>query len=332
MESNISSLGGKRVLITGGLGFIGSNLVHECIRLGAHVTIFDNLDPRQGGNHANIAEIRPSVRLAFHDMLDFDQVCSHVVDQDLIINCAASTSHPFSMREPWLDLDVNSRGTVNLLEAVRRFNPTVKLVHLGTSTQLGPLQYTPADERHPEYPLDIYSANKSVSEKYVLIYARSYGIRATVLRLPNVYGPRAAIHSQEFTFNNFFIGLALLGKTLTVYGDGAQRRNILAVDDAVTAILTAATTPAVDGRAWFAVGDEHPTVAEIAAETTRVIGRGAVAFVPWPVDRQRLEMGDAVFSHAAFTIAVGWRPTVNLAEGLRRTHEYFLPRLSAYFK
>jgi len=171
-----------------------------------------------------------------------------------------------------------------------------------------------------------------VSEKYVLIYARSYGMRATVLRLPNVYGPRAAIHSPEFTFNNFFIGLALQGKTITVYGDGAQRRNILAVDDAVAAILTAATNPAVDGRTWFAVGDEHPTVAQIATETTRVIGRGAVAFVSWPAERERLEVGDTVLSHAAFTIAVGWLPTVNLAEGLRRTTEYFLPRLSAYFK
>ena len=223
----LPDLNGQRVLITGGLGFIGSNIAHKCLELGAKIKVFDCLDPRSGGNLYNVHEIKDYVEMCFYDILNFDQISQHVINQDIIINCAASTSHPFSMREPWIDLDVNSRGVINLLEAIRRFNRDAKLVHLGTSTQLGKLQYQPADESHPEFPTDIYSANKSVSEKYVIIYSNAYQLRTVVMRLSNVYGPRASIHSPEFTFNNYFIGLALQGKDITVFGDGNQKRNII---------------------------------------------------------------------------------------------------------
>ena len=197
----------------------------------------------------------------------------------MVINCAASTSHPFSMREPWVDLDVNSRGVVNILEAVRRFNPEAKFVHVGTSTQLGRLVYQPADEQHPEFPMDIYSANKSVSEKYVLIYAHAYDMKATVVRLSNVYGPRASIHSADFTFNNYFIGLALQDKEISVYGDGAQRRNVIYVDDAVEA-LAGWHRRCGDGETFFAVGDEPRSVAEIAELTVKIIGKGVSGLCP----------------------------------------------------
>jgi len=236
-----TALTGRRILILGGLGFIGSNLAAFCVAAGAKVLIFDNLDPHSGGNLYNIAPIRKDVSLHFHDILDFDRLVHHITDQDIIINCAASTSHPYSMREPWIDLDVNSRGVVNILEAIRRFNAEARFIHLGTSTQLGKLVYQPADENHPEFPTDIYSANKSVSEKYVLIYAKAYKIRATVIRLANVYGPRATIRSPEFTFNNYFVGLALKNQSITVYGSGQQKRNTVYVEDAVRAIMTAAT-------------------------------------------------------------------------------------------
>ena len=251
---------GKKVLITGGLGFIGSNLAHECVRLGAEVTIFDCLDPRSGGNLFNIEGISELVQLSYHNILDFDQVSQAVPGKDIIFSCASSTSHSFSMREPWIDSDINSKGVINLLEAVRRFNPNAKFIHLGTSTQLGKLSYQPADEKHPEFPTDIYSANKSVSEKYTLIYSKAFNIRSTVIRLSNVFGPRASIHSPEFTFNNFFIGLALQGKNITVYGDGKQIRNVLYVDDAVSAMILAAESEKSTGKVFFAVGDEHFSV------------------------------------------------------------------------
>lgn len=324
------SLAGKRVLITGGLGFIGSNLAHRCLELGASVAIYDNLDSHGGGTLFNVHDIRDSVELHFKDLLDFDELVEQVTGRDIVFNCAASTSHPLSMREPWFDLDVNSRGVVNLLEALKRFNKTAKLVHIGTSTQLGPLQYEPADENHPEFPTDIYSANKGASEKYVLIYARAHGLPATVLRLSNVFGPRATIRSPEFTFNNYFVGLALQNKDITVWGEGEQLRNVVYVDDAVAALITAALSDASNGHTFFAVGDHHYSVAEIAATTVRCMGSGTVTHIPWPPERKAVDIGKAVLSNAKIRTMLGWAPQVSLEEGLRRTCDYYKGCLGEY--
>lgn len=322
----------KRIIITGGLGFIGSNLARRCVELGARVTIYDNLDPRSGGNLFNVCDIKDKVELHFHDLLNFDLLIDHIINQDIIFNCAASTSHPFSMREPWIDLDVNSRGVVNLLEAVRRFNMQAKLVHVGTSTQLGPLRYEPADENHPEFPTDIYSANKSVSEKFVLVYARAYNMSATVIRLSNVFGPRASIHSAEFTFNNYFVGLALQDRDITVFGEGDQLRNVIFVEDAVDALVSAATAGSTNGETYFAVGDEHRSVSDIAETTVRCIGSGRVRHIPWPKDRRATEVGNAVISNEKLKQCVRWRPQYNLENGLVKTKEYFTSYLQHYLR
>lgn len=327
-----STFQGRRLLITGGLGFIGSNLARQCVHLGGEVTIYDCLDPRSGGNLYNIHDIKNSVQLAYHDIQDFHQLTQYVVNTDVIFNCAASTSHPVSMKEPWLDMDVNGRGVINLLEAIRRFNSDVKLVHIGTSTQLGKLHYQPADEKHPEFPTDIYSANKSVSEKYVLIYAKAYDIDAVSVRLSNVFGPRASIHSPEFTFNNYFIGLALQGKDVSVYGDGLQMRNVIYVDDAVSALLTASQADNVGGEIFFAVGDEHYNIAEIAKATVECIGSGTVRFVNWPKVRKSIDIGDAVISNQKIKRALDWSPGDNLKSGLMKTREYYLTCLEKYLR
>jgi UDP-glucose 4-epimerase len=329
---NGPSLKDRNILITGGLGFIGSNLAHRCVELGARVTIYDSLDPHSGGNLYNVVDLRDSIDLHFHDLLNFDFLIDHVCNQDIIFNCAASTSHPFSMREPWTDLDVNSRGVVNLLEAVRRFNRQSKLVHIGTSTQLGPQRYRPADENHPEFPTDIYSANKSVSEKYVLIYARAYAIRATVIRLANVFGPRATIHSPEFTFNNYFIGLALQDKDITVYGEGKQLRNVLYVEDAVEALILAAQSESTNGETFFAVGNEHWSVAQIAEATVKHMRAGRVKYVPWPKDRRATEIGDAVISNEKIKRVLQWSPQHDIESGLVKTREYFRSCVEQYLR
>jgi UDP-glucose 4-epimerase len=322
---------GKNVLIFGGLGFIGSNLAHRCLELGANVVIYDSLDPHSGGNLFNVEDIKRDVQMHFHDILDFDPLVHHITNQDIIINCAASTSHPFSMREPRTDLDVNSRGVVNILDAIKRFNKDVKFIHLGTSTQLGRLIYQPADENHPEFPTDIYSANKSVSEKYVLIYSRAYGIRATVLRLSNVFGPRATISSPEFTFNNYFIGLALQNKNITVYGDGKQKRNTIYVEDAVEAIVKACMNDHGIGKTFFAVGDEHHSVAQIAEETVKYIGSGKVIHIPWPMERKAIDIGDAVISNMRFKEIFHFAPKYNLQSGLKKTAQYYKKCIERYF-
>ena len=321
----------QKILITGGLGFIGSNLAYRCLDLGAKVTIFDCLDPNSGGNVENVDEIKNSIEFCFHSILDFDRISQHVVDKDIIFNCAASTSHSFSMREPWLDSDTNSRGVLNLLEAVRRLNTQTKLVHVGTSSQLGRILYNPADESHPEFPIDIYSANKVVSEKYVLVYARAHQMQATVIRLSNVFGPRASIHSPEFTFNNYFIGLALQKKDVTVFGDGKQLRNVLYVRDAVSALIQAALVDRANGETLFAVGDEHYSVTQIAELTTDVIG-GQVKHIDWPKNREVIEVGNVTLSNEKIKQVLGWKPEYDLKNGLIETKEYFLPRLDRYLK
>lgn len=328
----VPGLKGKKVLITGGLGFIGSNLAHACLLQGAAISIFDCLDPHSGGRLYNVRDIQDSVSLCYHDILNFDQVSYHVSRNDIIINCAASTSHPFSMREPWIDLDVNSRGVINILEAIRRYNRQAKFIHIGTSTQLGKLQYEPADENHPEFPADIYSANKSVSEKYVLIYANAYQLKAAVVRLSNVFGPRASIHSPEFTFNNYFIGLALRGADIEVFGDGAQKRNAIYVDDVVSAILLAAQSDAVDGETLFVVSDYHYSVAKIAQETVRLMGSGSVKFIEWPKSRKSIEVGDAIISNQKIKKLIGWVPAYDLGAGLLKTKAYYATCLGEYLR
>ena len=322
----------KKVLITGGLGFIGSNLAHKCLELGAEVTIYDNLDPHSGGNLYNVADIKDKIDVLLYDILNFDLLSQHIADKDYVFNCAASTSHPFSMREPWSDMDANVKGTINLLEAIKRFNPQCRFVHIGTSTQLGPLKYQPADENHPEFPADIYSANKMVSEKYVLIYTKAYGLKTSVIRLANIFGPRACINSAEFTFNNFFIGLALQNKTICVFGSGAQKRNVMYVEDAVDALIAAAREDKAIGKSFFAVSDQHISVADIAKTTVKIIDSGSVDFIAWPKDREVIEIGDAVISNAEFKKCTAWNPKHDLEEGLIKTKSYFKNCLEHYIR
>lgn len=324
-------MNGKRVLITGGLGFIGSNLARRCLELGATVTIYDCLDPRSGGNMHNVEPFQNDVQIVLNDIRNFEGVCACIRNQDILFSCAAYTSHPNSMKEPLIDIDVNCKGVINLLEAARRFNPQIKLVHVGTSTQIGKMQFERINENHPEFPLDIYSANKSASEKYVLIYANAYGMRGTVVRLTNCFGPRSNIVTPEFGFINFFIGLALQGKDITVFGEGKQLRNVVYVDDAVEALVRAAQSDAADGQAFFAAHDQHHSVAQIAQTIVQHIG-GRVRFVEWPRDRHTIEVGDNVFDNAKIKAALGWSAKVNFVEGLDKTGGYFRPRLKFYVR
>jgi UDP-glucose 4-epimerase len=319
-----------RVLITGGLGFIGSNLVKKCLDIGMRVTVYDNLDQKSGGKLLNVAPVENDIEILIKDITNYQDVMQAVKDKDVIINCAASTSHAFSMKEPWLNLEVNSRGVVNILEAVRRVNRTARIIHLGTTTQLGPLQYQPADENHPEFPLDIYSANKVVAEKYMLLYARTYELDITVIRLPNVYGPRAAIGSADLTFNNYFIGLAIQNKPITVYKPGNQLRNTLYVQDVIDAIMAAVQrNDRNSGGLFFATSDDHFTVKQIAEATCKILG-GRVEMIDWPKDRRTLEPGDAVFTNSKIKQALGWEPTTSLEKGLRFTLDFFLDKAEFY--
>ena len=317
-----ATMKGQSVLITGGLGFIGSNLAMKCLLLGAKVTIYDCLDPKSGGNMHNISSIRQDVNIILNDIRNFEGMCAAVLNKDLIFNCAAYTSHPGAMREPLVDIDVNCKGVINLLEAARRFNPAVKIVHIGTSTQIGRMHGEIVNELHPEFPLDIYSANKSVSEKYVLIYGSAFNMRTTVIRLANNFGPRSNIKSPDFGFINYFIGLALQNKEITIFGTGGQLRNFSYVEDSVNALILASQTEKSNGHVFFAAADQQYSVSDIATKLVEVIG-GRLKYIDWPKEREAIEVGDAIISNAKIKALLNWKPEFNLIEGLSKTRSYF---------
>lgn len=326
---NLTNIKAKRVLITGGLGFIGSNLAHKCLELGAKVTIYDCLDPKSGGNMQNISSIRDDVQIVLNDIRNFEGVCAAVLNQDVLFNCAAYTSHPGAMREPLVDIDVNCKGIINILEAARRFNPTIKIVHIGTSTQIGKMQLDVVDELHPEFPVDIYSANKSASEKYVLIYGSAYNMRTTVVRLANTYGPRSNIKSPDFGFVNYFIGLALQNKEITIYGKGNQLRNFSYVEDSVNALILASLSDNTNRQVFFSVSDHQHTVSEVATKIVEVIG-GKLKYIEWPKEREAIEVGDAVISNKKIKSGLQWSPCFDLDDGLTKTKAYFTACLNYY--
>jgi UDP-glucose 4-epimerase len=322
-------LTGRKVLVTGGLGFIGSNLARRCLELGADVTVYDCLDPRSGGNIFNVHDIEKSLPIILNDIRNFEGVSACIRGHDILFNCAAYTSHPNSMRDPSIDIDVNCKGVINLLEAARRFNPEIKIVHVGTSTQIGKMHSNPVDEWHSEFPVDIYSANKSASEKYVLIYGSAYKMRTTVVRLANVYGPRSNIKSPDFGFMNYFIGLGLQNKTLTVFGDGSQLRNVTFVEDAVDALVLAAANDRTNGKVFFATADRQYSVSEITEAICEHIG-GTMRSVEWPNERRAIEIGDAVITNKRIKSTLDWQPQHDLVAGLRKTREYFISSLARY--
>jgi UDP-glucose 4-epimerase len=326
----VNSMNQQNVLITGGLGFIGSNLAHKLVSLGANVTIYDALLPQYGGNIANIKEIKEKIRDVRADVRDFDQLKEHVKDQDIIFNCAAQVSHIDSMSDPYSDIAINCVGTINLLEAARKLNDDVKIVYTGTRSQTGKIEYSPADEKHPEFPMDIYSANKSAAEKYHLIYYRSYGIPTTSLRISNAYGPRAQIKQKGYGIINYLIRMALENETITVYEPGTQKRDFIYIDDVVDSMILAAQSGLANGEVFLVGSGKETAFVNMVKLIIEIAGSGTWKFVPWPPERKSIEVGDIALDLGKIQKLLKWNPKVNLEEGLNRTIEYYRERMHDY--
>jgi len=314
---------GKRVIITGGLGFIGSNLAHRLVELGAKVLLVDSLIPEYGGNEFNIHDIADKVQVNIADVRDENSLNYLVKGQDYMFNLAGQVSHLDSMRDPYTDLEINVRSQLSILEACRKNNPDIKIVFSCTRQIYGRPDYLPVDERHLVHPTDVNGINKMAGEWYHIVYNNVYGIRATSLRLTNTYGPRMLVKHNRQTALGWFIRQALDGEEIQIYGDGTQRRDYTYVDDVVDAFLRAAVNDATNGQVYNLSGPRPVTHLELITTLIELVGRGSYRLVPFPHERRIIDIGDFYASDAKIRMTLGWRPTVDLREGLERTIEYY---------
>lgn len=326
------ALFGKKVIITGGIGFIGSNLALRLVEEGARVTLVDSLIPEYGGNLWNIEPLKDKVRVNISDVRDEHSMKYLVQGQDFLFNLAGQTSHVDSMNNPYTDLEINARSQLSILEACRRHNPELKIVFASTRQMYGAPQYLPVDERHPLHPVDVNGINKMAGEWYHLVYNNVYGIRSTVLRLTNTYGPRMRVKDARQTFLGIWIRLLVEGKELQVFGDGKQIRDFSYVDDVVEAMLLCATSEDANGEIFNLGADDPINLKDTAELLIKVAGSGSYRIVPFPPDRKAIDIGDYYADYRKIRAKLGWKPAVPLEEGLKRTMEFYREHASRYWE
>lgn len=313
---------GRRVLITGGLGFIGSNLARTLVALGARVTIVDSLESQQGGHRRNLLGIASRLRVHLADVRDWPRLPRLVRGQDFLFNLAGQTSHLDSMTDPQTDLDINCRAQLAILEACRKHNPAIRIVFASTRQIYGRPDYLPVDEKHPLRPVDVNGINKIAGESFHLLYARVYGMRTTALRLTNTIGPRMRIKDARQTFVGVWIRRVLEGQSFEVWG-GAQRRDFTYVDDAVEAFLLAAARPEAIGLAFNLGGPPPVTLRQLAEMLVQINGGGKFAIRRFPAERKRIDIGDYYADDRLIARQLGWKPRTDLRTALAKTLEYY---------
>jgi UDP-glucose 4-epimerase len=328
-ESDFGRFSGAKVLITGGLGFIGSNLARRLVELGSAVTLVDSLVPEYGGNRFNIDGLENRVRVNISDVRDPYSLRTHVAGQDFLFNLAGQTSHLDSMEDPFTDLEINCRAQLSILETCRRSNPSARIVFASTRQIYGRPERLPVDERHPLRPVDVNGINKLAGEFYHRLYHDVYELPACVLRLTNTYGPRMRIKDARQTFVGVWIRLLLEGKPFEVWG-GQQLRDFTYVDDCVEALLLAAVRPAAAGQIFNLGGGEATSLVDLARLLVEVNGSGHFAQREFPADRKRIDIGDYYADDGLIRKTLGWRPDVSLRDGLKRTLDFFRTNLDRY--
>jgi len=322
---------GKRCMVTGGLGFIGSNLAHRLVELGAEVLLVDSMIPGCGGNMFNIAGIEDRVTVNISDVRDQQSMEYLVQGQDYIFNLAGQVAHLASMKDPFLDLEINCRAQLSLLEACRKHNPRVKIVYTSTRQIYGKPDYLPVDEKHPLRPTDVNGINKMAGEWYHILYNNVYGIRACALRLTNTYGPRLAIKLGGIQgFIGLFIRQAIDGETLQVWG-GDQLRDLTYVDDVVEACLMAGASDVSNGQVFNLGGPQPISLRELAELIVEIAGSGSVEVRPFPEERKAIDVGSTYLDYSKIRRALGWEPKTSLEDGLARTIAFFRTHREHYW-
>ena len=320
---------GSNVLVTGGIGFIGSHLAERLLHLGAGVTLIDSLIPDYGGNLFNIEHIRSRVRVNISDVRDTFSMRYLIEGQDYLFNLAGQTSHLDSMLNPMPDLEINCHAQLSILEACRACNPEIRIVFASTRQIYGRPQRLPVTEDHPLDPVDVNGINKMAGEKYHLLYSRVHGVHATALRLTNTIGPRMRIKDARQTFVGVWVRQLLQEQPIEVWG-GKQLRDFTDVDDAVDAFLLAAIDPKTDGQVYNLGGSEVVDLATLAQLMVEVNGSGSASVREFPADRHKIDIGDYYGDFSKIRSQLGWTPKSSLRETIEKTLAFYRQNLSHY--
>jgi len=327
---NFQDFAGKGILITGGLGFIGSNLARSLADLGARVTVVDSLIPEYGGNLFNLEGYESRIHINIADIRDEFSMAYLVQGQDYLFNLAGQTSHLDSMKNPFLDLDINCRSQLFILEACRNHNPAIKVLYASTRQIYGRPDFLPVHEGHILHPTDVNGINKMAGEWYHILYSNVYGIKTCSLRLTNTYGPRMRVKDARQTFLGIWIKNLIEGKRIEVWGDGLQVRDFNYVDDVTDAMLTAALSEQSNGQIYNLGSPERFNLKDLAALMVKVHGKGEYVVVPFPEDRKPIDIGDYYADYGKIRAALNWNPRLSLEEGLSKTLQYYYRFIHKY--
>lgn len=328
---NFSLFENKNVLITGGAGFIGSNLALKLVELKANVTVVDSLIPEYGGNLFNLEPIKHKVNLNISDVRDEHSMKYLIKDQNFLLNLAGQTSHIDSMNDPYTDLEINARAQLSILEACRRYNPEIKIVFASTRQIYGKPQYLPVDEKHPLSPVDVNGINKMSGEWYHLVYNNVYKIKSVVLRLTNTYGPRMRVKDARQTFLGVWIKNVITGDKILVFGDGKQIRDFNYVDDVANAFLLAAQSDDVNGMIFNLGADDPISLENTARLIIEYSKKSQYELVPFPPDRKAIDIGDYYADYRKIRSMLGWKPEISLDKGLKITVDYYSQNYMHYW-
>ena len=322
---------GKEILITGGLGFIGSNLARRLVSKGANLTLVDSLIPQYGGNTFNIDDIKNKVAVNVCDVRDTFAMEHLIQGKEYLFNLAGQTSHLDSMADPHTDLDINAAAQLSILEVCRKENPDIKIVFASTRQLYGRPDYLPVDEKHPIRPVDVNGINKLAGEWYHLLYNNVYGIRACALRLTNTYGPGMRVKDARQTFLGIWIRLLIEGRPIKVFGDGLQLRDFNYVDDCVEALLLAGASDQANGKVYNLGGSEVIGLKDLSKMMVNLGHGGSFELAPFPSDKKAIDIGDYYSDFSLITKELGWVPKIDLKDGLKRTLNYYSTHFSHYW-
>ena len=320
MSRNISN---KKILITGGLGFIGSNLARRLVEHGNTITTVDSLIPEYGGNLRNVHDIHDKITISLSDVRDVTAINDLITGHDYLFNLAGQTSHLDSMHDPITDLDINAKAQLSILEACRKYNPDIRVVFASTRQIYGKPSYLPVDEKHSRHPVDVNGINKIAGEQYHILYQEVYGIASSVLRLTNTYGPRMRIRDARQTFLGIWIRKLLEGKSIQVFGDGKQRRDYNYIEDVLDALLIAATDKNAVGNVYNLGAPDPLSLEDTGKIMCREIEGSDYQMIPFPEDRKAIDVGDFICDYSAFRDQFGWEPKTTFIEGVSKSLDFF---------